>query len=61
MFGIGGPKNTVHGSDSLQSYKRECGFWFGDGIEASKRPMKTTAVLNNCSLCLIKPHVVMNG
>ena len=23
--------------------------------------MKTTGVLNNCSLCLIKPHVIRNG
>jgi len=25
------------------------------------RPMKTTAVLNNCTLCLIKPHIVNDG
>ena len=23
--------------------------------------MKTTAVLNNCSLCLIKPHILAEG
>jgi nucleoside-diphosphate kinase len=23
--------------------------------------MKTTAMLNNCSLCIIKPHIVANG
>lgn len=23
--------------------------------------MKTTAVMNNCSLCLIKPHVIREG
>ena len=23
--------------------------------------MKTTAVLNNCSLCIIKPHIVKEG
>lgn len=61
MFGTDGRRNAVHGSDSTTSYKTESGFWFGDGIEASKRPMQTTAVLNNCTLCLIKPHIVNGG
>lgn len=54
-------KNALHGSDSQGSCKRESAFFFGDGIEAAKRPMKTTAVLNNCSLCLIKPHIIAEG
>lgn len=61
MFGTDGRRNTIHASDSLNSYKRENAFWFGDGVEAAKRPMQTTAVLNNCSLCLIKPHIVTGG
>ena len=61
MFGTDGRRNAMHASDSRTSYKTESSFWFGDGIEASKRPMQTTAVLNNCSLCLIKPHIVNGG
>jgi nucleoside-diphosphate kinase len=61
MYGTDGRRNAVHASDSSTSYKTESSFWFGDGIEATKRPMQTTAVLNNCSLCLIKPHILNGG
>ena len=56
LFGTDGTKNAVHGSDTLGSYKREHDFWFA-GEEPELRPMQTTAVLDNCSLCLIKPHI----
>ena len=56
QFGTDGTKNAVHGSDSLGSYKREHDYWFA-GDEPSQRPMQTTAVLDNCTLCLIKPHI----
>lgn len=56
MFGTDGTKNAVHGSDSAASFKRESDFWF-----ASNKNLKTTAMLNNCSLCIIKPHIVANG
>lgn len=59
LFGTDGQKNAVHGSDSLQSMKREMAFWFGESTKASL--MKTTALLNNCSLCIIKPHIVNSG
>lgn len=59
-FGTDGTKNAVHGSDSLGSYKRENNFWFG-GDEPTLRPMQTTAVMDNCTLCLIKPHVQREG
>ncbi len=55
-FGTDGTKNAVHGSDSLGAMKREVNFWFG-GEEPAERPMQTTAVLDNCTLCLIKPHI----
>lgn len=54
IFGTDGTKNAVHGSDSDQSSARERGFFFGGD-------MKTTAVLNNCTLCIIKPHIVREG
>lgn len=56
MFGTDGTKNAVHGSDSTASASREINFFF-DGT----RNMKTSAVLNNCSLCIIKPHIIRNG
>jgi len=59
IFGTDGTKNAVHGSDSTESSARECDYFFGG--EAASRPMKTTAVLDNCSLCIIKPHIIKNG
>lgn len=59
LFGTDGTANAVHGSDSVGSVKRELGFWF-EG-ESKSKPMKTTAQLNNCTLCIIKPHIVQSG
>ena len=39
--------------------KKETGFWFGG--DSKSRAMKTTAQLNNCTLCIIKPHIVQSG
>ena len=58
-FGVDGTLNAVHGADAPVSHQRESEFWFG-GAPAS-RAMQTTAVLNNCSLLLIKPHIVKEG
>lgn len=59
LFGTDGTQNAVHGSDSPISMKRETGYWFGG--EARTRAMKSTAQLNSCTLCLIKPHIVASG
>ena len=59
LFGTDGTKNAVHGSDSVGSVKREVDYWFGG--DQRTRKMKTTAQLNNCSLCIIKPHIIQNG
>lgn len=58
-YGVDGTLNAVHGADAQISHQREADFWF-NGAPAS-RPMQTTAVLNNCSLLLIKPHIVKEG
>lgn len=59
LFGTDNTKNAVHGSDSVGSMKRETAYFFeGD---ARTRPMKVTAIINNCTLCIIKPHIVTNG
>ena len=60
IYGTDGTKNAVHGSDSIGAYKREHNFWFG-GTDVAKRPMQTTAVKDNCTLCLIKPHILREG
>ena len=60
LYGTDGTKNAVHGADSPGSYKREVNYWFA-GDEPAKRPMKTTAVLDNCTLCIIKPHMLREG
>lgn len=44
----------MHGSDTGPSYKRESDFFFGPAL-------KPTAFFNNCTCCVIKPHVVANG
>jgi nucleoside-diphosphate kinase len=50
-FGRDSTRNAIHGSDTVDQYKRESGFFFS--------PMrKTTAMLNNCTCCIIKPHAV---
>ena len=59
-FGTDGTRNAVHGSDSSVSHKRESDFWFG-GESPADRPMQTTAVMDNCTLCLIKPHILKEG
>ena len=59
-FGTDGTRNAVHGSDSSVSQKRESEFFLG-GMTPADRPMQTTAVMDNCTLCLIKPHVVKEG
>lgn len=59
LFGTNQTKNAVHGSDSQSSMKREIEYWFGG--EAKTRRMKTTALLKDCTLCIIKPHIVING
>jgi len=59
IFGTDGTRNAVHGSDSTASARREIEFWFGG--DANTRAMKTTAVMNNCTLCIIKPHIIKNN
>jgi nucleoside-diphosphate kinase len=54
LFGTDDTKNAVHGSDSGPSWKRETDFFF----QAKLQP---TAVFNNCTICIIKPHAVANG
>ena len=56
IFGTDGTKNAIHGSDSGPSVRRESDMFF----ENSYR-MRTTAMLSNCTCCIIKPHVLAEG
>lgn len=56
LFGVDGTRNAVHGSDSVASAVQELDFFFG-----RKTPFTTTATFDRCSLCLIKPHAVLEG
>ena len=51
LFGTEGTHNAVHGSDSAASASRELNFFFGLG--------GSTAVVNNCTCCIIKPHALL--
>lgn len=53
LYGQEGVRNACHGSDAVTSAKRELDFFFGDGS-----PLRTTAIFNNCSCGVIKPHIV---
>jgi nucleoside-diphosphate kinase len=47
----------VHVSQNQHSYFRESNYFFSSNLKISG----FTAQLYNCSLCLIKPHVINSG
>lgn len=51
MFGTDGMRNAVHGSSSSADYNNEKSQFFS-------RSFGPTAAFNNCTCCIIKPHVV---
>eukprot|EP00112_Aurelia_sp_Birch-Aquarium-sp1_P004899 Seg1554.1 transcript_id=Seg1554.1/GoldUCD/mRNA.D3Y31 product="Nucleoside diphosphate kinase 7" protein_id=Seg1554.1/GoldUCD/D3Y31 len=53
IFGSDGTRNACHGSDADQSAQREADFFFG----SKKR--NGTATFGNSSLCIIKPHAIV--
>lgn len=59
VFGTDSMKNAIHVSRDEVSYRREIEVFFNDKLirDANLCP----AVLNNCSLCIIKPHSVAQG
>ena len=54
IYGLKSAANAVHVSENLALYEREANFLFSDAM----RIQGFTALLNNCSLCLIKPHAM---
>jgi nucleoside-diphosphate kinase len=55
-FGKNGTENAVHGSDSDLSASREIDFFFN-----RKHSFPTTAIFDNCSLLLIRPHAIVHA
>lgn len=54
VYGSQGVLNGVHISETQSAYQRESDFIFSEAT----RIQGFTALLNNCSLCLIKPHAI---
>ena len=52
-FGKDSLRNAIHGSENNDNFKRESGFYFHNA-------RRTTAMLNNCTCCVIKPHAISN-
>lgn len=59
VFGTDPIKNAIHVSRDESSYRREIDIFFNEKL--IKEFAGCPAVLNNCSLCLIKPHSLQAG
>jgi nucleoside-diphosphate kinase len=55
LYGTNKTKNAVHGSDAKETAQKEISFFFED------YEFKPCATLDNCTLCIIKPHAVSKG
>jgi len=51
VYGSDDVRNAVHGSENAAAAGAETDFFFGEGQE-----WPTTALFNNCTLCIIRPH-----
>merc|ERR1712195_28997 len=57
QFGTDEIQNVAYGSVSEGKADEDAGFFFGDG----KKRFAQTAVFDNCTLCIVKPHVFQQG
>lgn len=53
-FGSDSMRNAIHGSASEADFQKETSLFFG-------KQFTPTAAFNNCSCCIIKPHIVQEG
>lgn len=58
QFGTNVTRNSCHGSDSLESARREVDFFFGP---SGKTKGMTPAKMTDCTLGIIKPHATAEG
>merc|ERR1719463_416964 len=56
LFGADAVRNSVHGSESPVLASAEIDFFFG-----SKQHWPTTALFNNCTLCVVRPHALQSA
>ena len=54
LFGTDGTRNACHGSANGADFQREHGLFFS-------KSFGPTAAFNNCTCCIIKPHIVQSG
>ena len=54
MFASDGMRNACHGSATGTDFTRESGLFFS-------KQFTPTAAFNNCTCCIIKPHIVAEG
>jgi nucleoside-diphosphate kinase len=54
LFGSDAMRNGIHGSASGTDFNRESELYFS-------KSFGPTAAFNNCTCCIIKPHVVSEG
>lgn len=56
LIGTDGVRNAVHGSMNQQKAIDEVDFFFGD-----RKAWPTTALFNNCTLCIVRPHAFVSS
>ena len=54
MWGTDGRRNACHGSANEADCSRETELFFS-------KTFAPTAAFNNCTCCIIKPHIVQSG
>jgi nucleoside-diphosphate kinase len=56
VLGADDVRNAVHGSKDNQAAAAEVDFFFGES-----RSWPTTALFNNCTLCVVRPHAFVSS
>jgi len=56
VLGIDDVRNAVHGSSNSAKAEDEVNFFFG-----GSRNWPTTALFNNCTLCVVRPHAFVSS
>lgn len=54
VFGTDSMRNAIHGSSTGAEFSKENELFFSSNFG-------TTAAFNNCTCCIIKPHIVQEG
>lgn len=60
LYGKDNLRNAVHASESPEYAAKESDFFFNQGPFSGRRNCQSSAVLTNCSLLLMKPHIIQS-